>query len=33
MNIRFVASFSPIVRDVAATHALDRNAIGIDFER
>ena len=32
MNIRFVASFSPIVRDVAATHALYRDAIGIGFE-
>jgi catechol 2,3-dioxygenase-like lactoylglutathione lyase family enzyme len=32
MNIRFVASFAPIVRDVAATHALYRDAIGIAFE-
>jgi catechol 2,3-dioxygenase-like lactoylglutathione lyase family enzyme len=32
MNVRFVASFSPIVRDVAATHALYRDAIGIAFE-
>lgn len=32
MNIRFVASFSPIVRDVGATHALYRDAIGVAFE-
>jgi catechol 2,3-dioxygenase-like lactoylglutathione lyase family enzyme len=32
VNIRFVASFSPIVRDVAATRALYRDAIGIPFE-
>jgi catechol 2,3-dioxygenase-like lactoylglutathione lyase family enzyme len=32
MNVRFVASFAPIVRDVAATRALYRDAIGIDFE-
>jgi catechol 2,3-dioxygenase-like lactoylglutathione lyase family enzyme len=32
MNIRFVASFSPIVRDVAATRALYRDAIGVAFE-
>jgi catechol 2,3-dioxygenase-like lactoylglutathione lyase family enzyme len=32
MKIRFVASFSPIVRDVAATRALYRDAIGIAFE-
>jgi len=32
MNIRFVSSFSPIVRDVAATHALYRDAIGVAFE-
>jgi catechol 2,3-dioxygenase-like lactoylglutathione lyase family enzyme len=32
MNIRFVASFSPIVRDVAASHALYRVAIGVAFE-
>jgi catechol 2,3-dioxygenase-like lactoylglutathione lyase family enzyme len=32
MNIRFVASFSPIVRDVPATRALYRDAIGVAFE-
>jgi catechol 2,3-dioxygenase-like lactoylglutathione lyase family enzyme len=32
MNIRFVASFSPIVRDVEATRALYRDAVGIAFE-
>jgi catechol 2,3-dioxygenase-like lactoylglutathione lyase family enzyme len=32
MNVRFVASFSPIVRDVEATHALYRDAIGVAFE-
>lgn len=32
MNIRFVASFSPIVRDVAATRALYRDTIGVAFE-
>jgi catechol 2,3-dioxygenase-like lactoylglutathione lyase family enzyme len=32
MNVRFVASFAPIVRDVAATRALYRDAIGITFE-
>jgi len=32
MNVRFVASFAPIVRDVAATRALYRDAIGISFE-
>ena len=32
MNVRFVASFSPIVRDVGATHALYRDAIGVAFE-
>jgi catechol 2,3-dioxygenase-like lactoylglutathione lyase family enzyme len=32
MNIRFVSSFSPIVRDVPATHSLYRDAIGIAFE-
>ena len=32
MKIRFVASFAPIVRDVAATHALYRDAVGIAFE-
>jgi len=32
MNIRFVASFSPIVRDVPATHALYRDTIGVAFE-
>src|SRR5437016_2834092 len=32
MNIRFVASFAPIVRDVAASRALYRDAIGITFE-
>ena len=32
MNIRFVASFAPIARDVAATRALYRDALGITFE-
>jgi catechol 2,3-dioxygenase-like lactoylglutathione lyase family enzyme len=32
MNVRFVASFSPIVRDVEATRALYRDAIGVAFE-
>ena len=32
MNILFVSSFSPIVRDVAATHALYRDALGLAFE-
>ncbi len=32
MNILFVSSFSPIVRDVAATHALYRGALGLAFE-
>jgi catechol 2,3-dioxygenase-like lactoylglutathione lyase family enzyme len=32
VNIRFVASFAPIARDVAATRALYRDAIGITFE-
>ena len=32
MNVRFVASFSPIVSDIKATHALYRDAIGIAFE-
>jgi catechol 2,3-dioxygenase-like lactoylglutathione lyase family enzyme len=32
MNIRFVASFAPIARDVDATRALYRDAIGITFE-
>jgi catechol 2,3-dioxygenase-like lactoylglutathione lyase family enzyme len=32
MNIRFVSSFSPIVRDVQATHALYRDALGVAFE-
>jgi catechol 2,3-dioxygenase-like lactoylglutathione lyase family enzyme len=32
MNVRFVASFSPIVRDVGATRALYRDAIGLTFE-
>src|SRR5260221_11458227 len=32
MNIRFVSSFSPIVRDVKATHALYRDALGVAFE-
>ena len=32
MNVRFVASFSPLVRDVAATRALYRDTIGITFE-
>ena len=32
MDIRFVASFSPIVRDVGATHALYRDTIGVAFE-
>jgi catechol 2,3-dioxygenase-like lactoylglutathione lyase family enzyme len=32
MNVRFIASFSPIVRDVAATRALYRDALGLTFE-
>jgi catechol 2,3-dioxygenase-like lactoylglutathione lyase family enzyme len=32
MNVRFVASFAPIVRDVPATHALYRDALGVTFE-
>src|SRR3954467_9999040 len=32
MNVKFVASFAPIVRDVPATRALYRDTIGIDFE-
>ena len=32
MNIRFVASFAPIARDVAASRALYRDAIGVAFE-
>src|SRR5260221_12861501 len=32
MNIRFVASFAPIVRDVAATRTLYRDVIGVEFE-
>jgi catechol 2,3-dioxygenase-like lactoylglutathione lyase family enzyme len=32
MNVRFVASFAPIARDVDATRALYRDAIGITFE-
>jgi catechol 2,3-dioxygenase-like lactoylglutathione lyase family enzyme len=32
MNVRFVASFAPIVRDVAATRALYRDTIGLTFE-
>jgi len=32
VNIRFVASFAPIARDVAATRALYRDALGITFE-
>jgi len=32
MNVRFVASVAPIVRDVAATRALYRDAIGLTFE-
>ena len=32
MNVRFVASFATIVRDVAATRVLYRDAIGLTFE-
>jgi catechol 2,3-dioxygenase-like lactoylglutathione lyase family enzyme len=32
MNVRFVASFAPIVRDVPATRALYRDALGVAFE-
>jgi catechol 2,3-dioxygenase-like lactoylglutathione lyase family enzyme len=32
MNVRFVASFSPIARDVAATRTLYRDTIGVAFE-
>ena len=32
MNIRFVAGFATIVRDVPATRALYRDAIGVAFE-
>lgn len=32
MNVRFVASFAPIVRDVAATRALYRDTLGLTFE-
>jgi len=32
MNVRFAASFSPIVRDVAATRALYRDTLGVTFE-
>jgi catechol 2,3-dioxygenase-like lactoylglutathione lyase family enzyme len=32
VHIRFVAGFAPIVRDIAPTHALYRDALGIAFE-
>ena len=32
MQIAFVASFSPIVRDRAASHAFYRDALGLSFE-
>ena len=32
MQVRFVASFAPIVRDPAASRALYRDTIGIEFD-
>jgi catechol 2,3-dioxygenase-like lactoylglutathione lyase family enzyme len=32
MKVEFVASFSPIVRDIDASHAFYRDALGLSFE-
>jgi catechol 2,3-dioxygenase-like lactoylglutathione lyase family enzyme len=32
MNVQFVSSFSPVVSDVPATHALYRDSLGLAFE-
>lgn len=33
MNVRFVSSFSPIVRDVPASHRLYREALGLPLDK